>query len=199
MWNRFKVNNKDTRTTSLVSFWCLYCYLWTYFTPCSSASIVNFEQVNASWVPENCKKKLINKWTAGKLIKTKETHKKDNNGNGQVDYKWFLVENKKFLESAWIWGTNGHTQPRVVVLDLTVSWWLPLWKRSQISIGSFQLKYNWTKGATGQNQPKKIFSCPTFPWWLTPLNLIPFRNIDDQKSCNLIECGAQLPTPNHRR
>ena len=29
-------------------FWCLYCLLWTYFTPCSSASIVNFEQVNTS-------------------------------------------------------------------------------------------------------------------------------------------------------
>ena len=45
----FKVNNKDTRTTSSTSFWCLYCYLWTYFTTCSSVSIVNFEQVNAGW------------------------------------------------------------------------------------------------------------------------------------------------------
>ena len=31
----FKVNNTDNRTT--------------YFTPCSSVSIVNFEQVNAGW------------------------------------------------------------------------------------------------------------------------------------------------------
>ena len=31
------------------SFWYLYCYLWTYFTPCSSVSIVNFEQVIAGW------------------------------------------------------------------------------------------------------------------------------------------------------
>ena len=30
----------------LVSFW----WLWTYFTPCSSVSIVNFEQVNTAWV-----------------------------------------------------------------------------------------------------------------------------------------------------
>ena len=45
----FRVNNKDTRTTSLASFWCLCCLLWTYFTPCSSVSIVNFEQVNADW------------------------------------------------------------------------------------------------------------------------------------------------------
>ena len=45
----FKVNNKDTRTTPLTSFWCLYCQFWTYFTPCSCVSIVNFEQVNAKW------------------------------------------------------------------------------------------------------------------------------------------------------
>ena len=35
----FKVNNKDTRTTPPM----------VYFTPCSSVSIVNFEQVNAGW------------------------------------------------------------------------------------------------------------------------------------------------------
>ena len=46
----FKVNNKDTRTTSMTSFWCLYCYLWTYFTSCSSVSIFNFEHVIAGWV-----------------------------------------------------------------------------------------------------------------------------------------------------
>ena len=39
-WNMFKANNKNTRTTSSTSFWCLYCKLWTYFT------IVDFEQVN---------------------------------------------------------------------------------------------------------------------------------------------------------
>ena len=57
----FKVNNRNTRTRCetypklkikiperrQASFWCLYCYLRTYFTPCSSVSIVNFEQVNA--------------------------------------------------------------------------------------------------------------------------------------------------------
>ena len=45
----FKVNNKDTRMTPMVSFWCLYCWPWTYFTSCSSVSIVNSEQVNAGW------------------------------------------------------------------------------------------------------------------------------------------------------
>ena len=41
----FKVNNKDTRTMLIASYWCLYCYLWIYFTPCSSFSIVTFAEV----------------------------------------------------------------------------------------------------------------------------------------------------------
>ena len=50
-WERSdEVNNKDAKTMSLTSFWCLYCWLWTYFTPCSIVSIVTFEQVNAGWV-----------------------------------------------------------------------------------------------------------------------------------------------------
>ena len=45
----FKVNNKDTRTTDAI----------TYFTPCSSVSIVNSEQVNSGWdliseLPDSC-------------------------------------------------------------------------------------------------------------------------------------------------
>ena len=38
-WNMFKVNNKDTRTTPMP----------TYFTPCSSVFIANFEHVIAGW------------------------------------------------------------------------------------------------------------------------------------------------------
>ena len=55
MWNMFRVN-KDTRTTPMASFSCLYCELWTYSTPCSSVSVVNFEQVNYGWVSSsiNC-------------------------------------------------------------------------------------------------------------------------------------------------
>ena len=34
---------------TLAPFWCLYCQLGTYFTPCSRVFIVNFEQVNADW------------------------------------------------------------------------------------------------------------------------------------------------------
>ena len=60
----FKVNNRNTRTmseicsklpidtrkTPMTSFWCLYCVLWTYLTPCSSVSIINFEQINTGRV-----------------------------------------------------------------------------------------------------------------------------------------------------
>ena len=32
---------------------CFYYLLWTYFTPFSSGSIVDFEQVNVSWDGES--------------------------------------------------------------------------------------------------------------------------------------------------
>ena len=41
----FKVNNKDTRATSVASFWFLLT-LNIFLTLFSSVSIVNFEQVN---------------------------------------------------------------------------------------------------------------------------------------------------------
>ena len=47
MENMIKVNNKDTRTM----FECLCCWLWAYFTPFPSVSIVEFEHVNIYWVP----------------------------------------------------------------------------------------------------------------------------------------------------
>ena len=53
-----KVSNKDIRTTPLMSFCCFYCYLWTFFTPCSSISVVRFVQVNAGRV--NVLTRLIN-------------------------------------------------------------------------------------------------------------------------------------------
>ena len=45
-----KVNNASTKTWCEI--WCLYCSLWTYFTPCSSVSIVNFKDVTAGWSGE---------------------------------------------------------------------------------------------------------------------------------------------------
>ena len=45
----FKVKNKDTRTTSLMSFRRLYYKLWTDYTHRFSVLIIDFEQVNAYW------------------------------------------------------------------------------------------------------------------------------------------------------
>ena len=55
-----RVNNKNTRTrceicskltmVSLLQTSGVFLQLRTYFTPCSSVSMVNFEQVNAGWV-----------------------------------------------------------------------------------------------------------------------------------------------------
>ena len=42
-------NNKNTRTMSLTSFWCLHCQLCTYFQTFLQFSIAKFEQVNVCW------------------------------------------------------------------------------------------------------------------------------------------------------
>ena len=46
LWILFKVNSNITKTNSMTSFLCLYCYLWTYFVPFSNVPMVDFEQVN---------------------------------------------------------------------------------------------------------------------------------------------------------
>ena len=67
MCNIFKSDNKNNRTTP---FWCFYCYLWTYFTPFSSNSTVDFEQVNVSWVGSiRYKIHLINLFTNRSLLR----------------------------------------------------------------------------------------------------------------------------------
>ena len=60
----FKVNSKNTRTMSMRSFWCLYCYLWTYFTLYSSVSIVNFHQVWSYLQKKILNEKLYFLWSA---------------------------------------------------------------------------------------------------------------------------------------
>ena len=50
VWNLLKVDNKDTKTSSLTSFWCLYCYLWIDFTLCFVIFVIDFQQLNAGWV-----------------------------------------------------------------------------------------------------------------------------------------------------
>ena len=36
LWNMLKIINKDARTISWTSFWCLCCEAWTDFTHCSN-------------------------------------------------------------------------------------------------------------------------------------------------------------------
>ena len=78
----FKVNNRNTRTRyeicseltiktprrrhwlcivfkSLMSFWFIYCFLWTCLTPCSRVFIVDFEQTNCVWEKYLWRKSLI--------------------------------------------------------------------------------------------------------------------------------------------
>ena len=47
--NMPKVNNKDTRTTSMTSFLYLHCQIRTHPAPSSSVPIAYFEQAIAGW------------------------------------------------------------------------------------------------------------------------------------------------------
>ena len=77
----FKINNKDTRTTLLASVWCLYSYLWTYFTSCSSVSVVNFEHVIAGVVKYFNSPKLWLPQSINQRKMTPSSHNKLENGD----------------------------------------------------------------------------------------------------------------------
>ena len=49
---RCEICSKLTIKTPMTSFWCYYCWLWTYIIPFSIVSIVDFERVNISWVTD---------------------------------------------------------------------------------------------------------------------------------------------------
>ena len=53
MWKMIKVNIKDTETTTMNLFYCLYCYLWSDLTHFLRFALL-FEQVTASWVITIC-------------------------------------------------------------------------------------------------------------------------------------------------
>ena len=63
MWNIFKVNNKDTRTTPMAPFWYLYCSLWTHFITCPSVCTVNFQHVI-----HGCLNKVIHQITRNRTL-----------------------------------------------------------------------------------------------------------------------------------
>ena len=59
VWDMFKIMNKNARTISVTYFRGFYRQLWTYFTPFSSVSIVDFEQVSVKWETIDCDIELI--------------------------------------------------------------------------------------------------------------------------------------------
>ena len=57
----------------MASVWCLYCWLWTCFTPWPSVSTVNFGQVNAGWVMTKVNKDIL-KFCTVKWMKDSNGH-----------------------------------------------------------------------------------------------------------------------------
>ena len=52
MYNMFKVNNKNARTTSMTSFWCFHCLLWTYITLFSIFLLLILKKKILGWKDE---------------------------------------------------------------------------------------------------------------------------------------------------
>ena len=52
MGNIPKVNNQDTRGTSMTSLWCIYCKPKAHNTARPSATATDSEQANARWYVE---------------------------------------------------------------------------------------------------------------------------------------------------
>ena len=46
----FKINNENTRTKSVTPVWSFYSSLWKYLPNFCSVYIVDFEQLNVSWL-----------------------------------------------------------------------------------------------------------------------------------------------------
>ena len=45
VWNRYRVNNDGNRAMPIMSLWCLYCWLYAYFTISSCVSFVGFQRL----------------------------------------------------------------------------------------------------------------------------------------------------------
>ena len=51
------------------------------------------------------------------------------------------IDDQTILQSDWLRGTTGHTQPEVVILNDTFLWWLSPCKKSKRSLDSIQRYY----------------------------------------------------------
>ena len=95
-WRRARcyMCSKSTIITPLASFWSLYCWLWTHFSSCYSASIFEFHQLIDGW--DSC---LLETWKH-----SKEKHRKKH-GN-----TWGIVT---FFEGS-IFGGRAYMQGNVL-------------------------------------------------------------------------------------
>ena len=53
------------------------------------------------------------------------------------------IDDRRILQSDWMWGTNGHTQPQLIIWDVTFPSWLTPCKKLRY-YDSFQ-RYWWSK------------------------------------------------------
>ena len=47
-WNLYRANNDGNRAMSVMSLWCLYCWLWAYLLASSCILFFGFERVTAN-------------------------------------------------------------------------------------------------------------------------------------------------------
>ena len=73
-------------------------------------------------------------------------------------------------------GATGHTQPKVLVYDATLSWWLtPCIKKIRhrfIPFGDVVdqrfFQSDWMRGTLGHIKSKMVILGVTFLWWYSP-------------------------------
>ena len=93
----------------MVSFWCLYCKLSTYFTPLHRISVVDFEQVNVCWV--------ITKKSAPTYMRDR-SHEKESISIRKL----YFVIRMKFNKYDLIHSMKGLNHPYIVnfLYDMTI-------------------------------------------------------------------------------
>ena len=108
MWNMFKVNNKNIRTTSVTSFWCFFCWLLTYFTPFPSVSINDLEHFYC-WV--RCNVSFLSTYTIRQKSKSqrKEKYKRSKNKpNKREKTKNVIHDEGQFNKGCERWISIGN-------------------------------------------------------------------------------------------
>ena len=74
------------------SFWCLYCFLWIYFTSFSSVSVVYFEQMNVN-MNETVKRTLFRKLSLTLSWPRPISYRNQSSDLQSKSMDWFLYDN----------------------------------------------------------------------------------------------------------